>query len=246
MKRWKLTLEYDGTGFCGWQRQQSGSSVQGVIEEAIKKFSQEEVTVHVAGRTDSGVHALAQVAHFDLKKETTTDVIRDALNYHVRPHKVVVLTVEEVSSEFHARFKARQRRYRYKILNRRAPSALLSDYAWHIVKPLEVDAMQKAANLLLGKHDFSTFRAQFCQSNSPLKTLDAFEVYREDEIIILETAARSFLYHQVRNMAGTLMLVGQGQWSILDFEKAFAACDRTQGGPTAPAHGLFLTGVLYE
>lgn len=245
MTRWKLTIEYNGAGFCGWQRQAHGISVQQTLEEAIQKFSGEEVGLHVAGRTDAGVHALGQVAHFDLNKDTTAEVIRDALNFHVRPHKVVVLQVEAVTEEFHARFEAQHRRYLYQILNRRAPSALLDNLSWHVPKPLDIDAMQQAANILIGKHDFSTFRAQHCQSNSPIRTLDELTLRREGELVLIETKARSFLYHQVRNMAGTLVMVGNGQWSVADFRSAFEAKDRTKGGPTAPSHGLFFHSVGY-
>lgn len=245
MTRWKLTIEYDGTNFCGWQRQAQGHSVQQTLEEAIHKFSGETVTLHVAGRTDAGVHALAQVAHFDLEKETPSEVIRDAVNFHVRPHKVALCDVEKVSNDFHARFDALNRRYRYQVINRRAPSVLHTDHAWHVPKPLSIETMQQAANCLLGKHDFSTFRAQHCQSNSPLRTLDQLTIYSKETFILFETCARSFLYHQVRNMVGTLTLVGTGQWSVSDFKTAFEAHDRRAGGPTAPAHGLFFVGPSY-
>lgn len=245
MTRWKLTIEYFGAGFCGWQRQPHNLSVQQVIEEAIEKFSSESVTLHVAGRTDAGVHAFAQVAHFDLNKETTADTVRDAINFHVRPHKVVVLNAEAVGEEFHARFEAQYRRYFYQILNRRAPSALLGELAWHIARPLDVETMQQAAQMLIGKHDFSTFRAQHCQSNSPIKTLDELTIRPDGDLILFEVQARSFLYHQVRNMVGTLALVGNGQWSLDDFRQAFEARDRAKGGPTAPAHGLFFHSVGY-
>jgi tRNA pseudouridine38-40 synthase len=243
--RWKLTIEYNGAGFCGWQRQAHNISVQQALEDAIKKFSGEDVTLHVAGRTDSGVHALGQVAHFDLDKETTSDVVRDALNFHVRPHKVVVLQVEAVTKAFHARFEALHRSYRYQILNRRAPSALLDGLSWHVHKRLDVDRMQEAASLLIGKHDFSTFRAQHCQSNSPVRTLNTLTVKRDGEMVLIETQARSFLYHQVRNMAGTLVMVGNGQWTVDNFKTAFEARDRTKGGPTAPPHALFFLNVGY-
>jgi tRNA pseudouridine38-40 synthase len=244
--RWKITVEYDGTGFCGWQRQAHDLSVQQVLEDAIHKFSGERVTLHVAGRTDAGVHALANAAHFDLEKDTDADTVRDAVNFHARPHKVVILNVETVSSEFHARFSALGRSYRYRIINRRAPPALLADHSWHVAKPLAVAPMQEAANLLIGHHDFSTFRAQNCQSNSPLKTLDRLDIAAEGEMIIVDTAARSFLYHQVRNMVGTLALVGTDQWTVDDFRKAFGARDRSKGGPTAPPQGLFFRGVSYQ
>ncbi len=243
--RWKLTIEYHGTNFSGWQRQADQITVQQVLEESIHKFSGEEAVLHVAGRTDAGVHARAQVAHFDLAKDTNSDTVRDAINFHVKPHRVSVLQAESVSDEFHARFGALARSYRYQILNRRSPAALLTDFAWHVPKPLEIEPMQQAAKLLLGNHDFSTFRAQNCQSNSPVKTLDRLEVKTDGELIFFDTRARSFLYHQVRNMVGTLVMVGSGQWSIEDFQKSFEACDRKAGGPTAPAQGLFFEKVEY-
>jgi len=243
--RFKLTIEYDGTPFCGWQRQAHDLSVQQVLEDAIHKFSGETVTLHVAGRTDAGVHARANVAHFDLVKETDADTVRDAVNFHVRPHRVVIREVEAVSEEFHARFSAQARSYQYTILNRRAPPALLADQVWHVAKPLKFIAMQEAANMLIGHHDFSTFRAQHCQSNSSLKTLDRLDISAEGEIITFYTRARSFLYHQVRNMVGTLALVGTGQWSLDDFKTAFAARDRSKGGPTAPPQGLVFWEVYY-
>ncbi|MFY9288111.1 MAG: tRNA pseudouridine(38-40) synthase TruA [Alphaproteobacteria bacterium] len=245
MKRWKLTIEYDGTHFCGWQRQAHDLSVQQVLEEAIQKFSGETVGLHVAGRTDAGVHARAQVAHFDLEKETTTDTVRDAINFYAKPHRAVVLKAEQVSDEFHARFSALNRRYQYQVLNRRALPALQADYVWHVPKPLEIAPMQEAANLLIGQHDFSTFRAHNCQSNSPIKTMDQITIEQIGEMIYFNTQARSFLYHQVRNMVGTLVMVGNGQWSVNDFKDAFDAKDRTKGGPTAPPQGLFFCGVTY-
>ena len=244
--RWKLTLEYDGAGFCGWQRQANGLSVQQALEEAIQKFSGESVTAQAAGRTDAGVHARGQVAHFDLAKETNADTVRDAINFHLQPHRVAALKAETVSEDFHARFNATSRSYRYQILNRRAPSALQAGQVWHVPKPLTLAPMQEAARLLIGNHDFSTFRAQNCQSSSPVKTLDALEIAMEEELITFHTSARSFLYHQVRNMVGTLMLVGNGQWTLDDFTSAFAARDRRQGGPTAPAHGLIFWSVDYK
>ncbi|HUY69184.1 MAG TPA: tRNA pseudouridine(38-40) synthase TruA [Alphaproteobacteria bacterium] len=246
MTRWKLTLEYDGTGFCGWQRQAHDVSVQQVLEDAFKKFSGEDITLHVAGRTDAGVHALAQGAHCDLAKDATTDTVRDAVNFHVRPHRVAVLEAEAVAADFHARFSAKSRRYRYRIVNRRAPLALEADYAWHVPKPLDVAAMHEAAQTLIGHHDFSTFRAHNCQSNSPLKTLDVLNVAQDGDSIFFEAEARSFLYHQVRNMVGTLVLVGGGQWTPADFKAAFEAHDRRKGGPTAPPHGLYFERVKYS
>jgi tRNA pseudouridine38-40 synthase len=245
MTRYKLTVEYDGAGFHGWQRQAKAISVQQTLEEAIKGLSDEDVTLHVAGRTDAGVHARGNVAHFDLQKETTGDVVRDALNFYVRPHRVVVIEAVAVSDDFHARFKAVARSYRYLIVNRRPPLALLADKAWHVVKPLDVASMQEAAKRILGKHDFSTFRAQGCQANSPIRTMDVLDIRQEGENITFHAGARSFLYHQVRNMVGTLMMVGTGQWSVADFQTAFEARDRRAGGPTAPSQGLTFWDVTY-
>jgi len=246
MTRWKLTCEYEGSGFCGWQRQgHDPVSVQQVLEEAIQKFSGETVTLQVAGRTDAGVHAFANVAHFDLERDTNGDTIRDAMNNYVRPHRVSVLTAEKVPDAFHARFEALNRSYVYRILNRRPPPALGLQQAWHVQKLLDLGLMQEAARSLLGQHDFSTFRAQNCQANSPIRTLDRLELSREGEMVTFDVGARSFLYHQVRNMVGTLALVGTGQWTLDAFQKAFAACDRRAGGPTAPAHGLYFKAVTY-
>ena len=245
MTRWKLTIEYDGTGLSGWQKQANAPSVQQAIEQAIEKFCGEAVNIHVAGRTDAGVHARAQVAHIDLARETDANTLCNAINFHVRPNKIVILSAEPVDQTFHARFGAMGRAYRYRIVNRRPPLALQAAYAWHVVKPLDIDAMQMAADCLIGPHDFSTFRAQFCQAKSPIRTLDKLKFTRDGEDITLETEARSFLYHQVRNMVGSLVLVGNGQWTLADFKAAFAARDRSKGGPTAPAHGLCLWSVTY-
>lgn len=243
--RWKLTLEYDGCGFSGWQKQAEGVTVQQTIEDAIFAFSGERVDVLVAGRTDAGVHALAQVAHFDLEKEMEAHAVCGAINFHVRPHRVSVLAAEVAAPDFHARFSAKGRAYRYLLVNRQAPLALSAGKAWHYVRPLSLAPMQEAARLLVGKHDFSTFRASHCQANSPLRTLDQLDVMQHGDIFTFETRARSFLYHQVRNMVGTLVMVGAGQWSVADFAQAFAAADRTKGGPTAPPDGLYFMGVEY-
>lgn len=243
--RWKITIEYDGSGFFGWQRQAEGTTVQQVIEEAIRAFSGETVTLNVAGRTDTGVHALGQVAHFDLEKDFEPHAICGAINYHVRPHRVSILAAEAVSQEFHARFSAKSRSYRYLLVNRHAPLAIRAGHAWHYPRPLTLAPMQKAAALLIGKHDFSTFRASHCQANSPIRTLDVLDVSQHGDDYLFEVKARSFLYHQVRNMVGTLVMVGSGQWSIQDFETAFRAADRTKGGPTAPSDGLYFQGVEY-
>ena len=245
MTRWKITLEYDGTGFSGWQKQSRVLSVQETIEAAVTKFTGETPVVHVAGRTDAGVHALAQVAHFDLEKDVTTIEVLGAMNFYMRPHPVSIIKAEIVPDDFHARFSALARSYRYVIINRRAPLTLMKGKASHFLRPLDIAPMQEAASLILGKHDFSTFRAQGCQAKSPIRTLDQLTIRREGETIIFETKARSFLYHQVRNMVGTLALVGSGHWSLDDFNQAFQAADRTKGGPTAPPDGLYFMGVDY-
>lgn len=246
MPRYKLTLEYDGTGLVGWQRQASGLSVQEILETAVERFCGEAVRVNGAGRTDAGVHALAQVAHLDLPRDIDPDEIRGALNHHVRPHSVSVLAVEPAPPTFNARTSARARHYRYRILNRRAPPALERDRVWHVGPPLDVAAMQEAARYLLGKHDFSTFRDSLCQARSPIKTLDALDLGRMGEEIVIEARARSFLHHQVRNIVGTLKLVGLGKWSPPHVKRALDARDRRAGGPTAPAQGLCLVAVIYQ
>lgn len=245
MPRYKLTLEYDGTGLVGWQRQAIGLSVQEILETAIERFCGEVVRVYGAGRTDAGVHALAQVAHFDLPREVDPNEIRGALTHHVRPHSVSVLAVEPVPASFNARVSARSRHYRYRILNRRAPPALERNRVWHVGPPLDVAAMQEGAWHLLGEHDFSTFRDSLCQAKSPIKTLDALDIERVGEEVVVEARARSFLHHQVRNIVGTLKLVGLGKWSPLHVKRALEARDRGAGGPTAPAQGLCLVAVLY-
>ncbi len=245
-QRWKLTIEYNGAGFAGWQRQSHALSVQQVLEEAIQRFSGEETRLHVAGRTDAGVHALGQVAHMDLERATSAREIMGALNYHIRPHAVSVLAVEPVSENFHARFDAKARSYRYVLLNRTAPPALEAGRVWHFPRQLALAPMQEGARLLLGHHDFSTFRAQGCQAKSPLKTLDRLDVRQQGSYFIFETKARSFLYHQVRNMVGTLTLLGTEAWTPQDLRQAFEAADRTKGGPTAPSDGLYFCAVDYD
>ncbi len=245
MPRWKITLEYDGSAFCGWQRQENAPSVQQAVEEAVTGFSGEEARLHVAGRTDAGVHARAQVAHVDLEKETNAGTVRDALNYYLRAAPVAVLAVEGVGDDFHARLKAKARHYLYRVLQRKPPPALEAGHVLHVPTPLDLEAMRKAAALLPGPHDFSTFRARDCQSNSPVKTLDEARIERVGEEYHFYFSARSFLYHQVRNMVGSLLYVGDGHWSAEDFAAAFAACDRKRGGPTAAAHGLYFLKVDY-
>jgi tRNA pseudouridine38-40 synthase len=243
--RFRLLIEYDGTGYVGWQRQDNGPSIQQAIEDAVFAFAGERVTLAAAGRTDAGVHALGQVAHLDLARETTTDTLRDAVNFHLKPQPIAILVAGAVSEEFHARFSATGRRYLYRIVNRRAPLALMRDRAWQVQAPLDAEAMHGAAQRLIGRHDFSSFRSSICQAASPLKTLDRLDVQREGEEILIHAAARSFLHHQVRNMVGTLKLVGEGRWSADDVTAALAARSRSAAGPTAPAEGLFLAEVRY-
>ena len=245
MARFKLTIEYHGRPFVGWQRQANGMSVQQALEEAIEDFSGETATLHAAGRTDTGVHATGQVCHMDLEKETDAGTVRDAINFHVRPYAVSVLRAERVNENFHARFSAMQRAYLYKITNRRGPLAIARGLSWHIIPDLDTDAMHAAAQLLIGKHDFSTFRAARCQADSPERTLDLLDVVRDGEVILVHARARSFLYHQVRNMVGTLKLVGEGKWVPDDVADALATEDRSAGGPTAPPEGLYLTEIKY-
>ena len=245
MPRYKLTIEYDGTGLVGWQRQPSGASVQAALEDAFAKFCGETVRVHGAGRTDAGVHALAQCAHVDLARLYAEDTIRGALNYHLRPTPISVLAAEPATPDFDARRSAIGRVYRYRILNRRSPPMLDRMRVWHVAAPLDLAAMRAGARHLLGLHDFSTFRDSLCQAKSPVKTLDLLDVTRAGDEIHIEARARSFLHHQVRNMAGTLKLVGLGRWSPDDVATALAAKDRRAGGPTAPAEGLYLVEVRY-
>ncbi|MEJ0017029.1 MAG: tRNA pseudouridine(38-40) synthase TruA [Acetobacteraceae bacterium] len=246
MSRWALLMEYDGGPFVGWQRQDNGLSVQGVLEAAAAKLTRGvPVASVVAGRTDAGVHAEAQVAQLDLPDGLPAAKVRDALNYHMKPHPVVVLDVAPAPEEWNARFSAVGRAYRYRILNRRPRPALLAGRAWHVAADLDADAMHVAAQSLLGRHDFTSFRAAACQANSPLRTLDRLDVRRDGEIVECVAAARSFLHHQVRNLVGTLKLVGDGSWPVERVAQALAACDRAAAGPTAPADGLCLTGVRY-
>jgi tRNA pseudouridine38-40 synthase len=244
--RYKLTIEYCGAGLVGWQRQANGLSVQEALETAIHAFCGAAVTVFGAGRTDAGVHALAQIAHVDLPRGDAPEVIRGAVNHHLRPHAISVLLVEAVTQDFDARRSATARRYLYRILNRRAPPALGRGRVWHVAAPLDLAAMREGARHLVGHHDFSTFRDSMCQAKSPVKTLDVLDLTAEGEEIHIAARARSFLHHQVRNMAGTLKLVGLGRWQPEDVARALAARDRRAGGPTAPAEGLTLVAVRYD
>jgi tRNA pseudouridine38-40 synthase len=243
--RYRLTVEYDGAPFVGWQRQDNGPSVQGALEAAIRKFAQQDVAVQGAGRTDSGVHALGQVAHFDLAREFPADTVRDALNFHLRPNPVSVIEASVAAPDFHARFSAKGRVYEYRIVNRRAALALERGRAWHIPYPLDAAAMHEATRTLIGRHDFSSFRSADCQAQSPVKTLDVLDVSRHGEEIRIRAGARSFLHSQVRILVGTLKLVGDGHWAAADVAGALAVCDRTKAGPTAPPDGLYLIRVIY-
>ena len=243
--RYKLILEYDGSGFVGWQRQDNGTSIQEAVEAAIEQFSGERVRVLGAGRTDAGVHALGQVAHFDLAKNTDGKTIANALNDHLRPDPIAVLIAEAVDKNFDARHSAQKRVYEYRIINRRAPLTVERGRAWKVARRLNAVAMHEAAQALVGKHDFSTFRASQCQAKSPIKTLDALDVDWSGDEVRVCARARSFLHHQVRNMVGTLELVGAGKWTRDDVFVALAACDRKRGGPTAPADGLYLVEIGY-
>jgi tRNA pseudouridine38-40 synthase len=245
MPRYKLTLEYDGTPFVGWQMQENGPSVQGRLIEAVKAFSGEEVVPRGAGRTDAGVHALAQVAHMDLAKDWEPNKVRDALNAQLRPDPISVIACELVAEDFDARFSAKARHYLYRIIDRRAPLALERDRAWGVFRPLDVEAMHEAAQALIGNHDFTTFRSTECQAKSPVKTLDRLDVSRHGEVICVETSARSFLHNQVRSMVGSLKLVGEGGWTKPFLKQALEARDRNACGPVAPACGLYLVKVDY-
>ncbi len=254
MTRYKLTIEYKGTDFSGWQRQVGVPSVQATIEEAVEKFSGQAVRLHVAGRTDAGVHALGQVAHMEcapFTRDMSPFDIMKAINAHLRPYTVSIVALEMVPESFHARFSAVNKLYRYRILNRSAFPAVEQGLVWHVKKPLDCDAMNSAAQILVGQHDFSTFRDTQCQAKSPVKTLDRLEVTAlaygpSGREIRIEAEGRSFLHHQVRNMVGALALVGEGKWTQERLAKALAAKDRTEGGPTAPPDGLYLMRVDYH
>ncbi|MBO0345704.1 tRNA pseudouridine(38-40) synthase TruA [Roseibium sp. CAU 1637] len=246
MPRYKLTVEYDGRPFCGWQRQANGPSVQAVIERAIKAFTGEDVTIGGAGRTDTGVHATGQVAHADLSKDWPERTVLGALSHHSLPDPVSILAVEKMHEGFDARFSAIRRSYRYRIHNRLAPLTHDLGLAWHVKTELDAGAMHEAAQEFVGHHDFTTFRHTRCQAKSPEKTLETFSVRRDGEFLIAECASRSFLHNQVRSMVGSLRLVGEGKWRVGDITKALAARDRKACGPVAPADGLYLTKVDYR
>ena len=245
MPRFKLTIEYDGRAFLGWQRLGDGASVQGALEDAVFKLTGARGEVIGAGRTDSGVHARGQVAHVDIHKALRADRVRDALNAHLRPHPISILQAEEAAPEFHARFDAVRRLYRYRIRNRRAPLTFEQGLAWRVAKELDADAMHQAAQALVGAHDFTTFRDAQCQAKSPVKTLGRCEVTRAGDEVFVVCEARSFLHRQVRSMVGTLAQVGLGRWAVNDVAEVLAAADRARCGPVAPADGLYLLRVDY-
>jgi tRNA pseudouridine38-40 synthase len=246
MPRYRLLVEYDGRPYHGYQAQLDQPSVQASIERAVAAFCGESVRLHAAGRTDSGVHATGQVVHVDLQRDWRAEVVRDAINAHLAAEPIAVLEASVAEPGFHARFSATGRRYLYRILNRRAPPALERGRVWHVKKPLDAQAMQAAAQALLGLHDFTTFRDMACQAKSPIKTLDVAGVERQGEEIHLTFAARSFLHRQVRSMTGSLAEVGSGRWSADDLRAALLARDRKACGPVAPADGLYLSGVAYD
>ena len=245
MPRYKLTIEYDGAPFCGWQYQADRITVQGVLTDAVASLTGERVLVQGAGRTDAGVHARGQVAHIDLARAWETDTVRDALNAHLRPHPVAVLKAEQVADDFNARMSAIKRHYVYRIVNRRADLTVDLGHAWRVPRPLDVEAMQAAARHLVGKHDFTTFRSTECQAKSPVKTLDRLDIVRAGDIVEVHASARSFLHNQVRSMVGSLVLVGDGKWTPDDLARARDARDRAACGPVAPPDGLYLVRVDY-
>ncbi len=245
MPRYRLMIEYDGTPFVGWQVQPDGASIQGALEAAILKLTGEATGMRGAGRTDAGVHARGQVAHFDLEREWPADKLRDGLNFYLKPQPIVVLAANDAPADFDARFSATARHYLYRILARRAPPALERHRVWWIPRAINADAMREAASVLVGRHDFTTFRAVQCQAKSPVRTLDRLDVTQDGDEIRIAASARSFLHNQVRSVVGSLKLVGDGKWTRDDLLAALEARDRTACGPVAPAAGLYLMAVDY-
>ena len=245
MTRFALTVEYNGCPYVGWQRQELGVTVQGAIEEAVKKVTGEEVAVHGAGRTDAGVHARGMRAHVDIAKDISAFRLTGAINAHLMPHPIAVVACEVVADDWHARYSCTGRAYEYRIVNRRSPLTIDLRRAWRIGQPLNAEAMHDAAQLLVGLHDFTTFRSTHCQSASPIKTLDRLDVRREGGQIIVEAVAQSFLHHQVRSMVGCLAAVGRGRWSAADLQAALGAKDRAALAENAPPDGLYFMQAFY-
>jgi tRNA pseudouridine38-40 synthase len=245
LTRFALTLEFDGTPFMGLQRQAHGPSVQQAVEEAVERTTGERTTLHAAGRTDAGVHALAMRVHIDVAKDIDAFRLMEALNYHLRPDPIAVTQCEAVTDDWHARFSCIGREYLYRIINRRAPLTLEANRAWQVPQPLDAEAMHRAAQALVGRHDFTTFRSVHCQAQSPEKTLDLLSVERKGEEVHIRAAARSFLHHQVRSMVGCLALVGMGRWQVEQVGEALAARDRAALGLNAPSEGLYFVRALY-
>lgn len=245
MTRFRLTVEFDGRPFMGWQRQAHGPSIQAAIEDAILGITGETVVVHAAGRTDAGVHATAMAAHVEIARDMAPFRLMEAINAVIRPHPVAILACETVADDWHARFSCTGRRYRYQIINRRAPLTFDSGLVWRVPAALDAEAMHRAAQRLIGLHDFTTFRSAHCQSASPIKTLDRLDVRRDGDEIRCDVAARSFLHHQVRSMVGCLVMVGEGKWSADDLSAALEAKDRAALGFNAPPDGLYFVGTVY-
>lgn len=245
MPRYKLIVEYDGGEFVGWQRQDNGVSIQESIENAVTAFCAEKVTVHSAGRTDAGVHAVAMAAHIELEEDRPPDTIRDAVNFHLRPARIALLSVERVPDGFHARFSCKGRAYEYRIVNRRTPLVLDRGRAWRVATPLNAEVMDAAAQVFVGRHDFTTFRSSKCQSASPVKSVDKISVSRLGEDIFIRCEAKSFLHNQIRSFAGSLVEVGKGKWRMHDLRAALEATDRSACGPVAPGEGLYFLRAEY-
>ena len=245
MQRYKIIIEYDGTSFVGWQFQKNGLSIQEVLQKAIFNFSNEKVIITGAGRTDSGVHALAQIAHFDLKKKIEKKKFLPGLNQHIGNKPITILKIEKINKKFHSRFNAKRRTYQYVIINRQSPLALQKNKAWHVRKRLDIKVMKKGAKLLLGTHDFSTFRASSCEAKSPIKTMEKISIKKNKEKIILKFTSRSFLQQQVRSMVGCIKYLGEGKWNLAIFKKSFRSKNRFNCAPPAPACGLYLKNISY-
>mgnify|MGYP006107983819 CR=1 FL=1 len=245
MQRYKLKIEYDGTPFVGWQFQKNGLSIQEVLQKALFNLSKEKVVVTGAGRTDSGVHAIAQVAHFDLEKKIEKKKFLPGLNQHIGNKPITILKINKVSKKFHSRFDAKKRTYQYVIINRQSPLALQKNKAWHIRKKLDIEIMKRGARLLLGTHDFSTFRSSSCGAKSPIKTIEKVSIKKNKDKITLKFVSKSFLHQQVRSMVGSIKYLGDRKWNIIDFKKSFKSKNRVKCAPPAPACGLYLTNIKY-